>query len=154
MKGSQVCRFVGCFTDDTLKEDGARMIRAGNVSVLEATNRCFSYFPTRETLLFGISPPAPTDDGSSGRTFSVLSSYLKKLRRHNKSAIELLNVNPARGHKEVRRSRGHIMVTARYSNSRGSKSRQTPCQIQTSDSIKTLSASRRCLWVRSIVSTV
>ena len=77
-------------------------------------------------------------------TFSVFSLQLKKLRRHNKpmsppkpldisppegecsegldafrfflnkSAIDLLNANPACGHKEVRRSTGHIMVTTRH----------------------------------------
>ena len=57
-------------------------------------------------------------------TFSVLSLQLKKLRRHNKSAIDLSNANPACGHKEVRRSTGHIMVTTRYSDQQGSKSRQ------------------------------
>ena len=44
-------------------------------------------------------------------TFSVLSLQLKKLRRYNKSAIDILNANPACGHKEVQRSTGHIMVT-------------------------------------------
>ena len=57
-------------------------------------------------------------------TFSVLFLRLKKLRRHNKSAIDLSNANPACGHKEVRRSTGHIMVTTRYSDQQGSKSRQ------------------------------
>ena len=87
-------------------------------------------------------------------TFSVLSLQLKKLRRHNKSVIDLSNVNPARGHKEVRRSTGHIMVTARYSNQQGSKSRQNPCQVQPTENIRNFSASRRCLWVRTTVSTV
>ena len=32
--------------------------------------------------------------------------------------------NPVRGHKEVRRSTGHIMVTTRYSDQQSSKSRQ------------------------------
>ena len=36
----------------------------------------------------------------------------------------LSNANPACGHKEVRRSTGHIMVTTRYSDQQGSKSRQ------------------------------
>ena len=36
----------------------------------------------------------------------------------------LSNANPACGHKEVRRSTGHIMVTNRYSDQQGSKSRQ------------------------------
>ena len=57
-------------------------------------------------------------------TFSVLSLQLKKLRWHNKSALDLSNANPACGHKEVRRSTGHIMVTTRYSDQQGSKSRQ------------------------------
>ena len=73
-------------------------------------------------------------------TFSVLSLRLKKLRRHNKSAIDLSNANPACGHKEVRRSTGHIIVTTRYSDQQGSKSRQkvmrlykqsTPTNIKT-----------------------
>ena len=33
----------------------------------------------------------------------------------------------SRGHKEVRRSAGHIMVTTRYSGQQGFKSRQNPC---------------------------
>ena len=57
-------------------------------------------------------------------TFSVLSLQLKKLRRHNNSDIDLSNVNPACGHKEVRRSTGHIMETTRSSDQQGSKSRQ------------------------------
>ena len=62
----------------------------------------------------------------------------------------------AREHKEVRRSTGHIMVTARYLNRQGSKSRQNPCQVQPIENIinKSLSASRRRLWVRTTVSTV
>ena len=58
--------------------------------------------------------------------FSVLSLQLKKLRRH-KSAIDLSNANPACGHKELRRSTGHMMVTSRYiqySDQQRSKSRQ------------------------------
>ena len=35
--------------------------------------------------------------------------------------------NPVRGHKEVPRSTGHIMVTTRYSDQQGSKSRQEAC---------------------------
>ena len=58
-------------------------------------------------------------------TFSVLSLQPKKPRRHNKSAItNLSNTNPACGHKEVPRSMGHIVVTTRYSDQQGSKSRQ------------------------------
>ena len=33
------------------------------------------------------------------------------MRSYNKSAIDLSNASPARGHEEVRRSTGHIMVT-------------------------------------------
>ena len=58
------------------------------------------------------------------RTFSVLSLQLNKLRCHNKSAIDLSNANPARGHKEVRRSTGHIVVTTRYPDQQVSKLRQ------------------------------
>ena len=57
-------------------------------------------------------------------TSSVLSLQLNKLRRHNKSAIDLSNANPACGHEKVPRSTGHIMVTTRYSDQQGSKSRQ------------------------------
>ena len=61
----------------------------------------------------------------------------------NKSAIDLLsNVNLTRGHKEVRRSMGHIMVTARYSNQQGSKSRQASCQVQPNQKIENLSTSK------------
>ena len=41
-------------------------------------------------------------------TFSILSLQLKKLRRHNKSAIDLSNANTSRDHQELRRSTGHI----------------------------------------------
>ena len=77
---------------------------------------------------------------------------LKKQRRHNESAIDLSNANPARGHKEVRRSTGRIVVTTRYSNQQGSKSRLNSCQVQPTESMGNLSASRRCLWVRTTVS--
>ena len=46
------------------------------------------------------------------------------------------------------------MATTRYSDQQGSKSRQNPCQVQSPESIGNLSASRRCLWVRTTVSTV
>ena len=54
---------------------------------------------------------------------------------------------PVRDHKEVRRSTGHIMATTRYSNQLGSPSRENPCQVQPTEDIGNLSASRRCLWV-------
>ena len=41
----------------------------------------------------------------------------------------------------------------RYSNQKESKSRQNPCQIQAPENIGKLSASRRCLWVRTTDST-
>ena len=40
--------------------------------------------------------------------FSILSLQLKRLRWHNKSAIDLPNAYPGRGHQELRRSTGHI----------------------------------------------
>ena len=44
------------------------------------------------------------------------------------------------------------MVTTRYSDQQGSKSRQNPCQVQPPENIGNLSASRRCLnWVRTII---
>ena len=48
-------------------------------------------------------------------------------RCHNKSARDLSNANPDRGHKELRRSTGHILVKARYSDQQGFNSRQNPC---------------------------
>ena len=84
-------------------------------------------------------------------TFSVLSLQLKKLRWHNQSAIDISNDNPARGHKQVRRSRGYIMVTTRYSNQQGSKSRQNFCQAQPTEDVIHLSPPRRCMWVRTIL---
>ena len=62
-------------------------------------------------------------------TSSVSSLQLKNLRRHNKSAIDLSNTNSACGHKEVRRSTGHIVVTTRYSDHKGPKSRQKVMQL-------------------------
>ena len=46
------------------------------------------------------------------------------------------------------------MVTACYSNQQGSQSRQNPCPVQPIENIGNLSVSRRCLWVRTTVSTV
>ena len=57
----------------------------------------------------------------SGRSVGL---QLEKLRWNNKSAIDISNANPTCGHKEVRRSTGHIMVTTRYPDQQGSKSRQ------------------------------
>ena len=45
------------------------------------------------------------------------------------------------------------MVVVRYSNQQGSKPRQNPCQVQPTEKIGSLSASRPCLWVRTRVST-
>ena len=67
------------------------------------------------------------------RTFSVLFLQLKKLRRHNKSAIDLSNTNPAHGRKEVPRSTRHIIVTTRYADQQRSKSRQTLCDSTSND---------------------
>ena len=78
----------------------------------------------------------------------------KKLRRHNEAAIDLSNANSARGHKDIRRSTGHIAVITCYSDQQGSKSRQNPCQVKPTENIDNLSASRRRLWVRTTVSTV
>ena len=64
-------------------------------------------------------------------TFSVSSLQLKKLRWHNKAPIDLSNASPACGHKEVRRSTGHIMVTTRYSDQQGSESRQKVMRLYT-----------------------
>ena len=65
---------------------------------------------------------------------------------------DLLPANPTRGHKDVSRSTGHTVVTTRYSNQQGPK--HDPCQVQPTESIGTLSASRRCLKARAIASTV
>ena len=46
------------------------------------------------------------------------------------------------------------MVTIRYSDQQRSKSQQNRCQVQPTENIGNLSASRRCLWVRTTVSTV
>ena len=82
-------------------------------------------------------------------TFSVLSLQLKKTTvtqqvRHRHVVVvvffTLINrpqpypviyvvANPVRGHKEVPRSTGHIMVTTRYSDQQGSKSRQKIMQL-------------------------
>ena len=84
-------------------------------------------------------------------TFSVLSFQSEKLRLYNKSAIDLSNVNPARGHKEVQRSTGHIIVTTRYSDQEGSKSRQNPRQVQPTENIGNLSASTRGLCINRVL---
>ena len=44
-------------------------------------------------------------------------------------SLVLSCANPACGHKEVLRLTGHIMVTTRYSDQRGSKSRQNLCRL-------------------------
>ena len=63
---------------------------------LDKQKQCSTYNKRKQTLLLI-------------HTFSVLSLQLKKLRLHKKSVIDLSNANPARGHKDVRRSTGHIM---------------------------------------------
>ena len=78
---------------------------------------------------------------------------MKKIRRHHKSAIDLSNANPTHGYKEVRTSTGHSMLTTRYSDQQRSKLPQNPCQVQPSQNIGNLSASRQCCWVRTTVST-
>ena len=46
------------------------------------------------------------------------------------AAIDLSNANPAAcGHKEVRRSTGHIIMTTRYSDQQGSKSRRNVIRL-------------------------
>ena len=66
-----------------------------------------------------------------------------------------INATPDRGHIEVPRSTDHVVeTTARYSNQQGFTSRQNPCQPQPTENIGNLSASRRCLWERTTVSTV
>ena len=88
-------------------------------------------------------------------TFSVLSLQLMELRRHNKSEISLSNANPARGHKEVPRSTGH----------HGDNTLLKPTGIQSAtrslpgptirEHRKLITGlRRRCLSVRTIVSTV
>ena len=48
------------------------------------------------------------------------------------------------------------MVTASYSNQQGSKPRQNPCQVQPTENIGNISASRWwwCIWLRTTVCTV
>ena len=43
----------------------------------------------------------------------LLTLQLKELRGHRESGIHLSNDNSIRGHKEIRRVTGHIMVTTR-----------------------------------------
>ena len=57
-------------------------------------------------------------------TFSILPLQLKKLQWHNKSALDLSNANPGRGHQELRRSTGHI-------NGEGSLLKSTGIQFAT-----------------------
>ena len=78
---------------------------------------------------------------------------MKKIRRHRKSAIDLSNANPTHGYKEVRTSTGYSMLTTRYSDQQRSKLPHYPCQVQPSQNIGNLSASRQCCWVRITVST-
>ena len=87
-------------------------------------------------------------------TFGVLSLAIEETTVTQQASHRPIKANPACGHKEVRRSTGHIMVTTRYSNQLGSKSRQFSCQVQPPENIGDLSASIRCPWVRTTVSTV
>ena len=54
----------------------------------------------------------------------VLTAEETTVRWYNKSAIDLSSANHACGYKEVPRSTDHIMVTTRYSDEQGSKTRQ------------------------------
>ena len=53
----------------------------------------------------------------------VLATPEETTATQQKSAMDQSNAYLARGHKGVRRSTGHIMVPARYSNQQGYKSR-------------------------------
>ena len=64
---------------------------------------------------------------------------------------DLSPANPTRGHEEVPRSTGRIMVTTRYSNQQGFT--HNPCQAQPTESIGNLSASRRRLKARATASS-
>ena len=46
------------------------------------------------------------------------------------------------------------MVTIRHSDQQGSKSPQNPCQVRPTEIIVNISAPRKCIWVRTTVSTV
>ena len=55
----------------------------------------------------------------------------------------------ARGETQTMSLAGPTMVTTRYSNQEGPKSRQNPCQVQPLENMGDLSASRRCIRVRN-----
>ena len=55
---------------------------------------------------------------------SRVRTRIPSARRLGPYPVIYVVANPVRGHKEVPRSTGHIMVTTRYSDQQGSKSRQ------------------------------
>ena len=59
-------------------------------------------------------------DDSNIQRFVLVTEETTVAQRVSHRSIKY---SPARGHKKVRRSKGHIMVTTRYSDQQGSKSR-------------------------------
>ena len=75
--------------------------------------------------------PPVTGGGSGQSSVETTSTSIatRKITRYSSAAFKSYPViyvvaSPVRGHKEVPRSTGHIMVTTRYSGQQGSKSRQ------------------------------
>ena len=48
----------------------------------------------------------------------------------------------------------YTMATTHYSNQQGSRSRQNHCQVHSPENIESLSASRRCPWVRTTLLSI
>ena len=97
--------------------------------------------------------PGPTPAGKT-----LPHSYPETRSRRERARDVISNVNPVRGHKEVQRSTGHIMVIARHSNQQGSESRQNPChrsnQPRASPIFRTTLSIPYCLSVVLLYSTV
>ena len=89
-------------------------------------------------------------------TFSVLFLELKKLQI---TMAQQVSHGPIKCQSRSWSQRGTEVNGSHHGdnpekNQRGSKSRQNPCQVHPTENIGNLPASRRCLWVRTTVSTV
>ena len=144
------------------------------ISVVERFGRkplCFSgriptrsqYSLRRRAIIFSsILPACPTSEMPLQLLHSIRSSFIWNTNMMasfhcggTSPPLQIQTTMPS----SLRRMAGsplrdHIMVTVRYSNQQGSKSRQNPCQVQPTENIGNLSASRRCLRVRTTVFTV
>ena len=109
----------------------AMNIRPPSVTVSTHASILYPIFFASHTCLPSVVVVVDDDDGSHIQPIVLATEETAVIQQVSHRS---LNSNPARGHKEVRRSTGHIMVTTRYSDQQESKWRQNSCQVQPTSS--------------------